>query len=47
MVEATVPRATLASLGVPVSPENASDLVLAEMLVGADGRPLALRLALQ
>ena len=47
MVEATVPRTTLASLGVPVSPENASDLVLAEMLVGADGRPLALRLELQ
>jgi hypothetical protein len=47
MVEATVPRTSLASLGVPVSPENAGDLVLAEMLVGADGRPLALRLALQ
>jgi anti-sigma-K factor RskA len=46
MVEATVPRASLASLGVPVSPENAGDLVLAEMLVGADGQPLALRLAL-
>ena len=47
MVEATVPRTMLASLGVPVSPENAGDLVLAEMLVGADGHPLALRLALQ
>lgn len=47
MVEATVPRTTLASLGVPVSPENAGDLVHAEMLVGADGHPLALRLALQ
>lgn len=47
LVEATVPRTSLASLGVPVSPENAGDLVLAEMLVGADGRPLALRLALQ
>ena len=46
LVEATVPRTALASLGVPVSPENAGDLVLAEMLVGADGHPLALRLAL-
>ena len=46
LVEATVPRTMLASLGVPVSPENAGDLVLAEMLVGADGLPLALRLAL-
>ena len=52
LVEATVPRtalaslASLASLGVPVSPENAGDLVLVEMLVGADGLPLALRLAL-
>ncbi|HEU4373116.1 MAG TPA: hypothetical protein VFS02_06490 [Telluria sp.] len=47
MVEATVPRTTLASLGVPVSPENAGDMVHAEMLVGADGHPLALRLAVQ
>ncbi|MDL2357087.1 MAG: hypothetical protein QFF03_17675 [Pseudomonadota bacterium] len=47
MVEATVPRTALATLGVPVSPENAGDLVHAEMLVGADGHPLALRLALQ
>ena len=46
LVEATVPRTSLAALGVPVSPENAGDLVLAEMLVGADGLPLALRLAL-
>lgn len=47
MVEATVPRTALASLGVPVSPENAGDLVHAEMLVGHDGHPLALRLATQ
>ena len=45
VVEATVPRTALASLGVPVSPENAGDAVHAEMLVGFDGRPLALRLA--
>lgn len=47
LVEATVPRTALASLGVPVTPENAGDSVLAEMLVGADGRPLALRLVSQ
>jgi hypothetical protein len=47
MVEATVPRTALASLGVPVSPENAGDMVRAEMLVGHDGHPLALRLAAQ
>jgi hypothetical protein len=45
VVEATVPRTALASLGVPVSPENAGDSVHAEMVVGFDGRPLALRLA--
>lgn len=47
MVDAVVPRTALASLGVPVSPENAGDLVHAEMLVGYDGQPLALRLAAQ
>jgi hypothetical protein len=45
VVEATVPRTALSSLGVPVTPENAGDSVRAEMLVAADGRPLALRLA--
>jgi hypothetical protein len=44
MLEADVPRTALASLGLPVSPENAGDSVRAEMLVGADGSPLALRL---
>lgn len=47
MVEATVPRTALAELGVPVNPENAGDMVRAEMVVGADGHPLALRLASQ
>ena len=47
VVEATVPRTALASLGVPVSPENAGDSVRAEMLVGHDGHPLALRLVSQ
>jgi hypothetical protein len=45
MVEAEVPRTTLAPLGVPVTPENAGELVKAEMLVAADGQPLALRLS--
>jgi hypothetical protein len=45
MVEASVPRTALAALGVPVSPENAGDMVHAEMVVGSDGHPLALRLA--
>lgn len=44
MVEADVPLTMLASLGVPVTPENAGDSVKAEMLVGANGEPLALRL---
>lgn len=44
MIEADLPRMELASLGVPVTPENAGDSVRAEMLVSADGDPLALRL---
>ena len=44
MVETSVPRTALASLGVPVDPENAGDSVRAEMLIGSDGAPLALRL---
>jgi hypothetical protein len=44
MVQAQVPRTALASLGVAITPENAGDSVKAEMLVGANGHPLALRL---
>ena len=44
MIETEVPRMELASLGVSVTPENAGDSVLAEMLVSGDGQPLALRL---
>lgn len=44
VVQADVPRTALAALGVPVTPQNAGDFVRAEMLVGADGSPLALRL---
>ena len=45
LVEADMPRTALVSLGVPVSPENAADTVRAEMLVAADGHPLAVRLS--
>lgn len=44
VLEADLPRTTLAALGVPVTPENAGDSVRAEMLVSAEGEPLALRL---
>jgi hypothetical protein len=44
MIATQVPRSTLASFGVSVTPENAADQVKAEMLVGSDGSPLALRL---
>ncbi|NHZ33872.1 hypothetical protein [Massilia rubra] len=47
MLEASLQRTELAALGVPVSPETAGDFVRAEMLVGADGSPLALRLSSQ
>ncbi|WP_159696684.1 hypothetical protein [Massilia sp. 9I] len=45
LVEAEVPRTALAPLGLSVSPENAADTVRAEMLVAADGHPLAVRLS--
>jgi hypothetical protein len=44
VVETEVSRSSLAPLGVPLTPENAGDTVKAEMLLGADGQPLALRL---
>lgn len=44
VLEADLPRTALASLGLPVDPQQAGDSVRAEMLVGADGAPLALRL---
>ncbi|QYF94681.1 hypothetical protein KY495_05665 [Massilia sp. PAMC28688] len=44
MLETDVPRTALAAIGLPVTPENAGDSVRAEVLVGADGSPLALRL---
>jgi hypothetical protein len=44
VVETEVSRSSLAPLGVPLTPENAGDTVRAEMLLGADGQPLAVRL---
>ena len=44
LVETEVPRTLLATLGLPVTPENAGEAVRAEMLIGAGGEPLALRL---
>ena len=44
MLETEVPRTSLTALGVPVTPENAGESVRAELLVGADGSALALRL---
>ena len=45
IVEAEITRTALASLGMPVTPENAGDRVRAELLIGASGQPLALRLS--
>jgi hypothetical protein len=45
MVAADVSRTSLAALGVPLTPENAGESVRAELLVAADGQPLALRLS--
>lgn len=45
LVEADLPQTALATLGVPVDPENAAGTVRAEMLLAADGHPLAVRLS--
>ncbi len=44
LIETAVPRTMLASLGLPVNPEVAGDSMRAQMLVAADGQPLAMRL---
>lgn len=44
IVSTTFPRAMLADYGLPVSPERAGEAVRADMLVGSNGRPLALRI---
>jgi len=43
VVAATVPRATLAEFGLPVSPMRAAEPINAEFLVGANGGVLAVR----
>ncbi|MES2128323.1 MAG: hypothetical protein V4463_13730 [Pseudomonadota bacterium] len=45
MVETELPRSALTAIGLPVSPETAGESVRAEMLVAADGAPLAVRLS--
>lgn len=45
MVEAELPQAALAPLGMPVDPQTAGSPVRAQMLVAEDGHPLALRLS--
>jgi hypothetical protein len=43
VVAATLPRATLAEFGLPVSPMRAAELIDAEFLVGPNGSVLAVR----
>ena len=45
LIETAVPRMMLASLGIPIDPEVAGDSMRAQMLVSADGQPLAMRLS--
>lgn len=45
VVEADLPRTALASLGMPVDPQDAGSMVRAEMLLAEDGQPLAVRLS--
>ena len=43
LIAANVPRTSLAAYGVPINPETAGQSVRTEMLVAADGLPLAMR----
>lgn len=43
LIETAIPRTWLASYGVAVSPETAGESMRAEMLVSANGQPLAMR----
>lgn len=45
IVEAELPQTALATLGMPVNPQDAGGMVRAEMLLAEDGQPLALRLS--
>ncbi len=44
LIETEVPSVMLASLGVPINPEVAGQSLRAQMLVSAEGQPLAMRL---
>ena len=44
LIETNMPRTMLASLGVPINPEVAGETMRAQMLVAANGQPLAMRL---
>ena len=43
LIAANVPRSSLAAYGVPINPETAGQSVRTEMLVAANGQPLAMR----
>ncbi len=43
LIAASVPRTSLAAYGLPINPETAGQSVRTEMLVAADGLPLAMR----
>ena len=43
VIETSVPRMWLASYGVAINPETAGETMRAEMLVSANGQPLAMR----
>jgi hypothetical protein len=47
VVQTELPGEALAAAGVAVSPEQAGETVLAEMLVASNGEPLALRILAQ
>lgn len=44
LVETVLPRTALAGVALALTPQSAGDSVRAQMLIGADGQPLALRL---
>lgn len=43
VIETSIPRMWLASYGIAISPDTAGELMRAEMLVSANGQPLAMR----
>ena len=43
LISANVPRTSLAAYGVPINPETAGQSVRTEMLLAANGQPLAMR----